>query len=506
MPQEIEIKLQVSPAAMRKVRQLDWLQSAPAKQAKLVSVYFDTPAHKLKDRGIALRVRHAGRKRIQTVKTAGDGGFARGEWESEVRTDLPDLAAAGDSPLAKLAGGKLQKKLKPVFETSVMRTAIPLRIGGSEVEIALDRGGIKSGRRRETVSEIEIELKSGDPAEIARLAERIAEAVPVRYEPRTKPERGYALANGAAPRAVHAAEVALDRAMTTGEAFRAIGFSCLNQLCANEPGVRAADSESVHQMRVGLRRLRAAMSVFKDLLQDSESQTVKAELKWLTEQLGPARDFDVFVRESVAPLTHTAAEMGVLQQDLEQRRDEGFHRAREAVDGERYRKLVLRVALWLASGIWTANADPLKRLPRERPVAEFASEVLSARLSKIVKKMKKLKKLDVHNRHKLRIAVKKLRYASEFFDSLFSGGKRGRRKLAAVLEELQDVLGTLNDFSVHRRLAGEFVHDGGHKDRRPEKAFAMGIVTGREQTRFETCMAAAMKAGGRISKRGRFWD
>ncbi len=152
-------------------------------------------------------------------------------------------------------------------------------------------------------------------------------------------------------------------------------FSCLYQLCANERGVRAANSESVHQMRVGLRRLRAAMSVFKVLLQDSQSEAIKAELKWLTEQLGPARDFDVFVRESVAPLSETASEMGVLQEDMEARRDEGFRGAREAVDSERYRRLVLSAALWLASGAWSATADPLKAVPRERLVTAFASEV-----------------------------------------------------------------------------------------------------------------------------------
>jgi inorganic triphosphatase YgiF len=504
MPDEFEIKLQVPPQALRKLRQLPWLRGAAAKQSRLVSVYFDTAKHKLKESGIALRVRHDGRKRVQTVKTAGDGAFTRGEWESEIKGDQPDLNATPDSPLARLSGAKLQRKLRPVFETNVMRTAIPLHIGDSEIEIAIDRGEIKAGRKREAVSEVEIELKKGDPAEVVRLAERIAEAVPARYEPRTKPERGYALSNGGKVAAVHAGDVALDKDMTTGDAFRAIGFSCLNQLCANEPGVRAADSESVHQMRVGLRRLRAAMSVFKELLQDSEAVSIKAELKWLTEQLGPARDFDVFVRESVVPLSETASEMGVLQEDMEARRDEGFRRAREAVDSERYRQLVLRVALWLANGQWATASDPLKSVPRERPAIAFASEILSTRLAKIVKKLKKLKQIDTRRRHKLRIAIKKLRYATEFFASLF-GGAKARRKLADVLEELQDALGRLNDFSVHRKLAGDIVYRG-KKERRPEKAFAMGIVTGSERVEFANCIDVAMKAGARISKSGWFWE
>jgi inorganic triphosphatase YgiF len=505
MPDEIEIKLQVPPDALRTARQLPWLRGEPVKRAKLVSVYFDTPKHKLHQNGIALRVRRAGRKRVQTVKTAGNGAFSRGEWEADIKGDRPDLSVVAGSPLAKLANARMARKLRPVFETIVTRTAIACRSGDSELEVALDSGEIKSGRRHERISEIEIELKKGDPAEVANLAERIAGVLPAHFEPRTKPERGFALANGKGIKAVHAADIALGRQMTAGEAFRVIGFSCLSQLCANEPGVRSADSESVHQMRVGLRRFRAAMSVFKELLGDSESEGIKAELKWLTEQLGPARDFDVFVRESVAPLSGTASEIGVLQKDLEHRRDEGFRRAFEAVDSERYRKLTLKAALWLANGQWFAASDPLRAASRVRPVASFASEVLSTRLAKIVKKMKKLKRLDPRRRHKLRICIKKLRYAAEFFASLF-GGAKSRKKLAAVLEELQDALGTLNDFGVHRRLAGDIVKVGKRRNRLSEKAFAMGIVTGREQIRFEACIDVATRAGERLRTRRQFWS
>jgi len=505
MPYEIEFKLRVPPQALPTVRKLPWLRGAgPVRRAKLVSVYFDTPKQRLRQKGVVLRVRHLGRKRIQTVKTGGDGGLARGEWEREITSDLPDLTAAADSPLAGLAGAKLGRKLKPMFETEVVRTAIAVRLGKSLLEVALDQGEIRAGRRRERISEIEIELKKGEAADVIALAQRIADAVPARFEPRAKPERGYALCAGEAAKAVHAGDVVLEPSATTGEAFRAVGFSCLHQLCANERGVRAADSESVHQMRVGLRRLRAAMSVFRDLLRDSESETVKAELKWLTEQLGPARDFDVFVRESVAPLSGTSAEMEILQKDIERRRDEGFKRARAAVDSERYRRLTLTIAFWLANGGWSTTVDPLKVAPRQRPATDFAAEVLGLRLAKIVKNTKKLDELDVRRRHKLRIAIKKLRYGCEFFASLFNGGKTRRRKLAAVLEELQDVLGVLNDLSVHRELAGEFIRHG-PVEGRPEKAFAMGIVTGREQTRFEACMAAAMEAGKRISRRDTFW-
>src|SRR5262249_42901435 len=161
---------------------------------------------------------------------------------------------------------------------------------------------------------------------------------------------GYALSAGEQERPVPAGPVALSEAASTGDAFMTIGLSCLHHLAANEDAVRNGDPEGVHQMRVGLRRLRAAISGFKDTVQGADAEGIKTELRWLTEQLGPARDFDVLVKEGVTPLRRTnpdKPEIKLLQADLEGRRDTGFDKAKAAVDGARYRGIVLRTALWL---------------------------------------------------------------------------------------------------------------------------------------------------------------
>jgi CHAD domain-containing protein len=264
-------------------------------------------------------------------------------------------------------------------------------------------------------------------------------------------------------------------------------------------------------MRVGLRRLRAAISVFKELAQDSRTQAIKAELKWLTEQLGPARDFDVFVRESVAPLSedrHGAAEIHVLKQDLEARRDAGFARAKATLESGRYRKIALEVALWLAGGEWSANLSPLSEARRKRPAAAFAAETLTERTNKIVKQLRNLEKLDVLQRHRLRIAVKKLRYATEFFESLFTGSvaEARQKRLGKTLKELQDALGKLNDIGVQQKLAAEIMQSREQPERMSKKAYAMGIVTGRSHVKFETCIATAVRAGRRLSAGRQFWQ
>jgi inorganic triphosphatase YgiF len=515
MTPEIELKLAVPPSALRRAARLPWLNKlakGPVDRKKLVSVYFDTDKFELRDNGLTLRIRKVGRKRLQTIKTmdgtAGPSG--RQEWEAEIASEQPDLGLARHTALAPLLTGKLKRSLRPVFETDVQRVMMPLRVGDSEVELAFDRGRIKTGRRRADISEIELELKKGDRADLARLAERLARAIPVSYGARAKSERGYALRAGEQGRAVDAGSVVLDHAASTADAFAVIGLSCLRHLAANQDAVREGEPEGVHQMRVGLRRLRAAISLFKTIVQGSETEDIKAELKWLTEQLGPARDFDVLVRKGVAPLRKASPdkpEITLLETDLKKTRAKGFDKAKAAVASERYRDLVLTTALWLINGNWLHDKAAAIAEARARSARAFARDVLDRRTGKIVKRVKKLEDFSARERHKVRIAVKKLRYATDFFGSLFAKRKarKARRRFENVLKALQDALGKLNDIAVHEKLARQFAHPRKRSSKRPQKAFAMGVLTGREQSRARACIAAAGKAGGNLSDADRFW-
>jgi triphosphatase len=358
MPTEIELKLAASPRALADAVHLPWLRklaNGPLDRKKLVSTYFDTPKFKLRDRGLTLRVRKIGQDRLQTVKLNGGAAPDRKEWEAKISSQKPDLKLAKRTALRPLIGKKLKRSLKPVFETDVSRTIMPVRIGGSQIELALDRGRIEAGARRMPVNEIELELKKGNRADLARLARRLADAVPLAYGARPKADRGYLLVAGKADDPVGATPIVLNPKLAAGEAFSLVGLACLRQVAANEEAVRNGKSEGVHQMRVGLRRLRAAISVFKGILQSAETNDLKRELKWLTEQLGPARDFDVLVSESVEPLREAVPqkqEISLLEAELKQKRDAGFDRARAAVETPRYRDLALETALWLIDGTW----------------------------------------------------------------------------------------------------------------------------------------------------------
>jgi triphosphatase len=503
MATEIEAKLSVSPRAIQQAARRPWLRKlAGAVAARtIVSTYFDTEKLKLRHHGLTLRVRRIGRKRLQTVKTAGVGVSGREEHEHEVAGDAPDLELAKRSALKPLITRKLKRALRPVFETRVRRTTMRLRVGRSEIEAAFDRGTIKAGRSRMPVSEIELELKSGSRRDLARVVRRLRKDIPVAYGARTKAERGYALRDGTRDAPVVAGPIVLPRDATAGDAFAVIGLACLHHLAANADAVRAGHPEGVHQMRVGLRRLRAAISVFKSVVANAETDRIRAQLKWLAGQLGPARNFDVLVQESATPLRKDdpTPELRLLETDLKQRRAEGFAQAGAAVESARCRRIVLDTALWLIDGKWSRGAGSAPR--RAQPVARFAREVLRARTRRIVKKGRRIADLDPRRRHKLRIAVKKLRYASAFFASLRDGTrlKKSRKRFEQDLKALQSALGKLNDMAVRRDVARKFAHPRRRSSKAPQKAFAAGLLTGREQSRAAACIAAAVAAAERLA-------
>jgi triphosphatase len=303
MGKEIELKLEVPPQELRRLKGWRTLSRKGAGEQDLASVYFDTPKHKLGRNGISLRIRRNGKKRLQTVKSQGaDGSFRRGEWENEIKGDVPDLRKVQGTALEPLLTKKLKHRLLPVFETRVRRTVGPVRRNGSRIEVALDEGEIRAGRRSAPISEVELELKGGDVDEVFELARELGKHVSVKLALNSKSQRGYDLLDDKQIEAARAEKIELRHGMSPVEAFLVIGRSILRHIAANESAVRKLDSEGVHQMRVGLRRLRGAMALFKRLLGDKQSERIKSELKWLTGELAPARDLDVYERSKIEPL------------------------------------------------------------------------------------------------------------------------------------------------------------------------------------------------------------
>jgi inorganic triphosphatase YgiF len=514
VPKEVELKLELPPASVPDLKTIPLLRSRGknARSETHVSVYFDTKKHKLRNKGMMLRVRRVGDRYVQTIKaTANAHLFERDEWESDIAGETPDLRLARDTALEPLLSNKFCRQLKPVFETRVRRTTYPIMDGKRAVALTLDEGQIEAGRRTEPLCEIELELQRGDETELFELARALSRAVPAQLALKSKAERGYELLEDKEKAAARSTPIDLAAGTSTRDAFRVIGRACLKQVVGNEPALLAGDPEGVHQMRVGLRRLRAAMSLFGDILRDPETDELKRELRWLTRELAPARELHVLETRVVAPVKRRysrAAGVSSLSRDLAEQRAAALARAQEAVRSARFRGLTLEIAAWLEAGQWTQPNDERMRDRGDAPIEESAAAQLTCRFKKIRKRGKKLKQLDAGRRHKVRIQAKKVRYASEFFADLFPGKRasKRRKKFLRALGHVQDCLGDLNDIAVHEdRITA--IAGGGRRSRRrnPKRAFAAGLLTGHEDARLGLVMANATDACASLAKLKPFW-
>lgn len=465
------------------------------KRQNLVSTYFDTPGQKFYRHKVSLRVRQSGRQYRQTIKTAAAGSFARGEWETEISGPNPDLDQIDETPLAPLATKKTRRKLKPVFRTSVRRITRALHTGSSEIELAIDRGRVTSGRRSQPIAEFELELKKGHAGDLFRIAGSFERRVAAELDLRSKSERGYRLARGDRQLAVRAEPIQLDSAMTAREAFDAIAYSTLRHFSGNADGVRALDAEAVHQMRVGLRRLRAAISLFSDILPGPSTEQIKQELKWLTNELAPAREMDVFVKEQIKPLGRTSEpKRGVraIEKQFSARRRRAFRSARETLATPRYRRLLIDVLEWLELRKARDNDQA------SSPIGPCVAALMHRRVRKVRKAARDLEKLSPRARHKLRIRIKKIRYAVGFVESLYPDkAQDDLKRLSDHLKKIQSALGKLNDFIAHRALAANAALKAPPEHRRA-RAFASGLLVGQEQEASGKLLVAAAREMRRL--------
>jgi len=281
----------------------------------------------------------------------------------------------------------------------------------------------------------------------------------------------------------------------------------------NEPGVAQRNAESLHQMRIGLRRLRAAISLFSEIVADARVGTIKAELKWLGGELAPARDLDSFLSEALRPLRKRQSDepgFASISRMFARQRLLGYQRAREAVESERFRALTLDVTEWIETGPWSTSDDPLFEARRAVPVEVLAADQLSRRRKKIRKRGAKIAALEPEQLHKLRIQIKKTRYATEFFAGTFTGKKAGKRHdtFHATLKQLQTCLGGLNDIMARKALCADVLESPGRslsEEQRRHRAFAAGLIIGDQQAQVRKLLERSRKAHSKFADAKAFW-
>lgn len=503
---ELEIKLAAAEPAARAVLRhplvLERAQGGPRRE-HLLNVYYDTPDGLLRRNRVALRLRKAGRRWIQTVKTAGSaaaGLHARNEWELPTREGELRLDALPDAEVrAWFADPGLRAALAPVFGTHFWRSTLQLHWpDGDVVELAVDRGHVEAGGRRQPLCEVELELKAGSAGRLFELAAALCAELPLRLSNVSKAEAGQRLALDAPLQPGHAGAPALDGAASLGGACQAVLAAGLAHLQANEAGLlQTEDAEFVHQMRVACRRLRAALRLFSPLLPAAQCRHWCDELHWLGGSLDGVRNWDVFLEGTLPAIRAGDPDqpgLDWLQRQALAERNRQRVLARAALAEPRYQQLLLQMGKWLAAPQWREQSAVANM-----PAAAGAARLLQTRQRKLKKHGRQFGSLDAEGLHALRIEAKKLRYAAEFFATLYPG-RRQRRYLKA-LSVLQHALGEVNDAATAAMLVGQLAAQARGRVRQQACGFVLGWLRGGGHAHGRSA-AAAWK---RWCRRKRFW-
>lgn len=446
MAEEIELKLAIPRSAWRAVLhhpQLVAAEKLPTR--KLINIYYDTPDFALQRKGVALRLRKQGRHWLQTVKCAGvvAGGLStRPEWEYPYGGERFDFQPIDDDKLRRwLSRDKLIRRLQPAFRTAFSRHTWRLAPDKrSTILIMFDRGIIESGSSAEAISELELELARGSVRRLFDLAQDLAANLPLRPEAASKAERGFRLFTGTPLTPQKAKTSPLEPDHCAREAFNSVGLACVAHILANEAGVMAGPHpEFIHQMRVAMRRLRSAIRLFAPALNDRRIAATSTRIGKFAAALGATRDWDVLIAELLRPVADNFPDDPHLERLVAAAATRRLHAYEQAVaelGQAAYGRLMIDLLDLFHQPGTAARGGAL-------PISEFAEDRLLTLNRRLRKAAKRATGLDISALHRLRIAVKRLRYALEFFAPIYPSKsvKRDLRKLT----RLQDDLGQIND-------------------------------------------------------------
>jgi inorganic triphosphatase YgiF len=481
---EFELKFQVPRERAAAVEAA--LARGSVQRKRLRARYFDTPGEALARRGLVLRVREEGREHVQTAKGPGRGGFERLEHNVALAAsrDTPDLALHAEHPVGKALRKALDGEasaLQPVFETDVVRRSRVLKAAGTAVEIALDQGRLRANGASQPVLELEFELKEGSPAALVELAQRWCEEHGLWLDPLSKAAAGRRLAHRLQPEPVPAREVQPGGGRS--QLLGSILDAALQQVLGNARELAAASGgdEHVHQLRVGLRRLRSALrelTAWSPLLPPVAAE-VEAPIRKVFGVLGEHRDRSTLLPALRKQLESVQAPLAGWQVPLP---DVGA-----AVRDVAFQQAVLRLVA-LAQELTAMEDGGLKSARRS------AAAQLQKLHRRTLRGGREFVRLAEPDRHRVRKRLKRLRYLAELVRPLFEGAKVDR--YVAALKGLQDALGEYQDAAAGRQLFAR------HAAEDPRAWFGTGWLAAREEELARACEHACRETK---RKARRFW-
>lgn len=424
------------------------LKRLRSERIALVNTYFDSPHHILYKAGFVLRLTNTKNQRILTLKvpaTLTESAQGQTQISIPLKSNGPSLDLFRGTALGPtIKRWRRDIKLHPYFEVHCDRRVLELRSATSRIEFTFDRGHIESNtgpkKKVEPVSEMRMKLIKGDPLELQDLALKLSEEYELQREHLTKADRGFQLTrptNRKGP--VTSRGVELNTALTVGEAFSRIVHESLDHLYKNEKPTLKSHPKGVHQTRVAIRRLRAALRAFKDCLPYDKRKAFNGEFRWFQQRFGPARDWYVFMSESLPQIKeHDGGEqvyVNLRKLALKERRLATKETVR-LMQSKRYARLLLQFEKWITT---------LKRSKTgylNQPIAPFAYSVLHRAQQELLLETRPLTRITGDQLHEIRKRGKKLRYAAEFFSEIW---REDASEVLLELKTFQDYLGQAND-------------------------------------------------------------
>jgi len=250
------------------------------------------------------------------------------------------------------------------------------------------------------------------------------------------------------PSIAKALPLKLSKQMSIEDLFQAITGNCITQIQTNAICLgQAYKVENLHQMRVGLRRLRSALKLFKNVICIPEKW--QQDIKWLGDILGSARNWDVLIDSTLPQIADTISsesQFTELKLAAQEKSNEKHAMALAAVCSRQYTQLIVNLSIWIDECGWRDVTPPKKLNRLKKPADKFVGNILLNKQAKLFKLGKDLHKSNSKNRHRMRIAAKEARYASEFFQSLYPTNTV--KPFLKMLAALQNELGYLNDATV----------------------------------------------------------
>lgn len=497
MAKEIELKLLCPREALDRVEQHPLLQDAPlvGEPDTLENVYFDTPDLLLSAAKVAVRTRQSRAGAVQTVKCASEslGGLAvRPEWEYPFKDEFDFSGVEADAVRELLQAQK--PRLTPMFSTTFLRRTrrVELRPGVS-VLVMIDAGKVVAGEREEDIAEVELELVSGEPADLREFALALATDLPLLPFDLSKAERGYRLFAGEALQPVRAGFIRFGEDWPPLRAFVALAELGLQAWQADVHGALVTDNpEFVHQFRVALRRLGALMRVFEPVLPEAFFDDWTVAVKEIAATAGEMRDLDVMHMDVLEPMLK--GKPGARRREMVGLAIDACQRARDraaaALPGMTRGAPLLAFAQDLAA---LGQGESGRRLDR------FASKQLARAHRRAVKRFDRaVRKPSAETSHALRIALKYLRYSCEFFSPLFE--TEAMMRYARAVSRSQDDLGAINDLHV----ALGRLDDWAGEDARLR--VARDYIADWQSEKVEAQLAKALRRVGQLLRKSQPWS